>query len=128
MEKIILDTNFLMIPGQFGLDIFKEIEKLADFNYRLYILDLSIEELQKILKEAKEKDKKSAKIALALLKRKNIKIIRTKTKEFQGLYADDVLVRLSKDHIIATLDKDLKRKIKGKKIIFRQKKYLTWSA
>ncbi|MBW2991754.1 hypothetical protein KY345_00870 [Candidatus Woesearchaeota archaeon] len=31
MRKIILDTNFLLIPGQFKIDIFSEIRRICDF-------------------------------------------------------------------------------------------------
>ncbi len=125
MEKILLDTNFLMIPGQFRLDIFREIKKIAEFNYKVYILDLSLEELKKIALKGSGKDKKAAKLALELVKTQHIKIIPTKTKELEGLYADDIIVRLADDYIIGTLDKELKKRLSGKRlIILRQKKYL----
>jgi len=120
MKKIILDTNFLLIPYQFKVDIFEEIERTADFNYSLNVLDKTIDELNKIIDEQKGKHKEAAKLALSLIKNKNIKKIKTK----EGL-VDDLL--LEQDAIVATQDKELINRLKQakKKVIqLRQKKYL----
>ena len=45
MKKIILDTNFLLIPAQFNVDIFSEIERICDFQYQLCIVDKTLSEL-----------------------------------------------------------------------------------
>jgi len=50
MRKIILDTNFLLIPAQFKVDIFSEIDRICSFTYSLFVLDKSVEELKKISK------------------------------------------------------------------------------
>ena len=121
MKKIILDTNFLLIPANFRVDIFSEIEKLADFHYGLFILDKTIEELKKIIVEQGGKHKFAAKLALELIKAKKINIINT------GEGTVDNLLLEQKDAIIATSDKELIKKLKTKhiKIIrLRQKKYL----
>ena len=57
MHKIILDTNFLLIPPTLKIDIFSEIEKIMGEPYRLYILDMSIDELNNISKTQKGKSK-----------------------------------------------------------------------
>ena len=44
--KIYLDTNFLLIPAQFKVDIFEEIERLMDKPYDLYVFDKSLKELE----------------------------------------------------------------------------------
>ena len=70
MKRIILDTNFLLIPIQFKVDIFTEIDKICIFPYKLYIIEGTIDELNKIIewRAYKSKDKLSAKIGLELLK------------------------------------------------------------
>ena len=118
-KKIFLDTNFLMIPGQFGVDIFKEIERICDFPYELHILDTVIGELKNLTTKGKGKDKRAAKLALSLLKAKPLNI----TRSAPDVNVDDELIRLGQKHIIATQDMPLKRKVK-KKIVLRQKKYL----
>ncbi len=124
--KIILDTNFLLIPAQFNIDIFTQIDKLILKNYKLYVLDKTIDELNKIISNKKQsgKNKTAAKLALQLLKAKNVNIIKT-TKD---LLVDDLIVEIAgKDTVIATQDMELKRKLKKKHIkliILRAKKKL----
>ena len=118
MKNIILDTNFLMIPAQFKVDIFSEIDRIVNDKYQLYVLKGTIEELNKIIKEQKHKHKMAAKLALKLIKAKGLKILDINQKP-----VDKILTELSKEYIIATQDKELKKEIKNK-IILRQKKYL----
>lgn len=119
--RIILDTNFLLIPAQFKVDIFSEIKRIADFKYHLYVLDKTLDELKKIEKEQRGKHKAAAKLALALLKNKKVKVIKTTSEN----YVDDLLVEYSKKGaIIATQDLGLKRRLKKPCIFLRQKKYL----
>jgi len=119
--KIVLDTNFLMIPGQLGLDIFSELERICDFSYKVFIVEETIKELEKIAEKAKTSDKKAVRIAKELIKTKKIGIIPAK----EG-YVDDLLVELSKseDIIVATNDTELKKRLK-RAIILKQKKYLS---
>lgn len=129
MKKIIFDTNFLLIPVQFKVDVFSEVDRICNFNYQLCILDKSINELENIVKSQKGKSKRAAKIALQLIKTKNIKIISTKNIEKN---ADDSIVEIANktEHIVATLDKELKKRLKQKGISLislRQKKYLILS-
>ncbi len=120
-QKIVLDTNFLLIPGQFGVDIFDEMQRRLDFRFKLFILEGSIAELDRIIEKDKKKDKIAAKIAKELLKAKDINIIGSEPDEI----VDDRLVILSQEgYIIATQDRELKGRIKNRKIILRQKKYI----
>ena len=118
MEDIVIDTNFLLIPAQFKVDIFSEIDRICHFGYSLCVLDKSINELEGI----SGKDKPAAKLALSLIKAKKLKIIKTNEKKS----VDDLILDMN-NVIVATLDKELIRKLKekGTKIIrLRQKKYL----
>ena len=124
MKKIILDTNFLLIPGLFKIDIFSEIKKIANFPYKIYIIDGTVGELRRIVedKNAKVKDRTNAKIGLELIEAKNISKIESKNN------VDDAIVDFSdKETIVATSDKELKRRLrkKGVRIInLRKKQYL----
>ena len=71
MKKIIIDTNFLMIPIQFRVDIFSEIDRICNFNYKLFIFEQSINELKNIIEKQTGKNKKAAQFALKLIKLKN---------------------------------------------------------
>ena len=117
--KIVLDTNFLMIPGQIGLDIFKEIEKGVSKKIEMFICSGSLKELQKLTEKGKGTDKRAAKLALDLIENKNIQIIPTEPG-----HVDDRLVDLSKQgYLIATQDLNLKKRLK-KYVYLRQKRYI----
>ncbi|MBI4149966.1 DNA-binding protein [Candidatus Woesearchaeota archaeon] len=122
-KKVVLDTNFLLIPGQFKVDIFSELDRVCQFAYTLYVLDMTRNELENIIQKQRGKQKEAAKLALALVKAKNINTLPSASKN-----VDDALVALAdKDTFIATQDVVLKRRLKGKVggiITLRQKKYL----
>ena len=120
MKKILVDTNFLLIPFQFKVDIFKEIDRIIDEKYEICVVDKTLEELEKLIKGNKEKDKKAAKLAKQLIKKNKVKIINT-----QGKNVDEIIIKIKdKDTIVATQDKELRKKLKGDVIVLRQKKYL----
>lgn len=123
-KRIILDTNFLLIPVQFKVDIFEEIKRISDFVYQLHIIDRSVEELEKIILTGDTKDKTAAKIALKLIKFKKIDKIKTTGNK----NVDELILDLArKDDIVATQDKELKQKLKKRSIpiiILRQRKFL----
>ena len=123
MKKIILDTNFLLVPIQFKVDIFSEFDRICNFNYKLFIFDKSIGELKNIIRKQSQKHKKAAEFALKLIRLKNIEIIKSNEGDVDSL----ILENLDKDTIVATQDIELKKKLlkKGASvIILRQKKYL----
>src|SRR3989338_11717131 len=122
--KIILDTNILMIPGQYKIDIFSEIKRICQFEFELYAIDKSMIELDRIIENGKVKDKTAAKISKQLIIQKGVKIIPSE----KG-HVDNIILSLAKadDYVVATLDKELKRRLRteGIRIItLRKWKYL----
>ncbi|MBT4823986.1 hypothetical protein HN695_05340 [Candidatus Woesearchaeota archaeon] len=134
-EKILLDTNFLMIPGNFGVDIFTEIERICHFKYKLYILDKSLDELKKLPEKARKQKtttKRAVNIALKLVENMvqdgKLNIIPIKTNKklisiYKDKYVDDIIKEVKNDYIIATTDKELKKHLK-RVIVLRQKSHL----
>lgn len=115
--KIILDTNFLMIPHQFGVDIFE------------YLKDCEIETMSPVVTELKRLARKknddgiAARIAMKLIKDNKIRIIKSKEKADKAILNHAVREKCA----VATNDKALIQalKSKGVKIIrLKQKKYL----
>src|SRR3989344_7724374 len=121
--KIVLDTNFLLIPGQFGVDIFSEIRRITDFRYQLVIVEKSLEELKKLLKQGKRADKTAANLAISLLKTQNIKILRLHSQK-KASADDDIAALAGNDVMVATQDRILQMRVrkKGAKIISLRKK------
>ncbi|MFA5019862.1 MAG: PIN domain-containing protein [Candidatus Pacearchaeota archaeon] len=110
MEQIILDTNFLIIAVKNKIDLFESLkEKYGVFE--VLIPDLVIQELEKI-KNSKQKltDRQAAEIVLEVISKNKVKIINLEKKE-----ADSGIVcyiKNKKDIYVATLDRELKNKIK----------------
>ena len=122
MEKIILDTNFLLAIFELKIDIFAEIDRVCDFPYTLFVLDRTIDEVENLIKGSLLSKKRTAKAALEIIKKKNIQLL--ETKDLRPV--DDILVDLN-GYIIATVDMELKRRLRkrGTKIMtIRQKKYV----
>jgi len=125
MKKIILDTNFLTIPYQFNIDIFEEIDRVVEGDYELTTLDCVVEELKK-LEKSRGKDAAAARVALTLIKEKNVKVIKTGEKN-----VDIKIYRMAnKNTIVATNDKELRQRLKNKnvKVLYlRSKKRIVMS-
>ena len=125
MKKILLDTNILMACKQFKVDIFSELERICDFNYRIYALDKTVWELNNIIELQKGKHKEAAKSGLQLLKLKKVNVIKTNCEK----HTDEVILDYAKKgYLVSTQDKDLKRKLVNyglEVIVLRNKKILT---
>jgi len=123
----VLDTNFLLIPGQFKIDIFEEIRNIMNEPYDLCIFQETIQELSNIAEKA-SKDKNNAKIALMLIKQKNLKSL--KNSSIEKSYIDRIILsNIDSKCIVCTQDQALKRllkaKFKGLRIItLKSKKHL----
>ena len=118
--KFLLDANFLMVPGKFRVDVFRELEKFG--RPELYTTELVVKELSKLSK-AKGRDAFFAKLGLSFIQEKDIGILESQEKK-----ADADILRLSKQGFtVCTQDKALTSKImkaKGKVVFLRQGKYL----
>lgn len=116
--RIILDTNFMMLPAQFGVDIFEELKgnELATFSS-------CINEL-KIIASGRGRDAPSARVALELIKRQKIEILNA------GKSADKAIIDYAVKNrcVVATNDKKLLKALKDKgiKILrLRQERVIT---
>ncbi len=101
--KVLLDTNFLMLPEDKKIDIFTEIKKkipLAKFVI-----------LPSIKKELKKLNTKSSKLALQLIKKKKVKVVEPTNKD-EDKPTDDQILEYGKKNkaYVATNDKELKKR------------------
>lgn len=127
-KKVILDTNFLLIPGELGVDIFSELERIMEEKYKVCIMEATMRELEELIeRKRKSQEGFNAKLGYIMAKQKNLKTL----KGSSSTYADDSIVSYAEKNpdkvIVATQDKELiKRlnKINVKTIGLRQKKYL----
>lgn len=122
MKTIILDTNFLIECAKNKVDIQTELTRILDFSFDIAVLDRTLEELDVVAARG-GKEGAAAKLARTILLTKKINIIAT-----SGGHTDKLLIERADDnHIVATMDRELKQKLKKKKqdvIIIRGKKKL----
>jgi len=123
-KKVILDTNFLLLPGQFMIDIFTQIEEIMQYPFELCIIDKTLKELKLVLETGNTRDKRAAKMALLLIKQKGLKTLHS----FSQKGVDDLIVAKAGPNVyVATQDKELKQRLKEKSIkivTLKQKKYI----
>ena len=116
----------MMIPAQFKVDIFSELNRLMIEPYEMFAFDSTIDELEKI-SSGKRKDRNAAKVALQLIKQKNLKSLPNSINE---KYADNLILEgVTSEDIVCTQDQALKRLLRSRHkgirlIALKSKKYL----
>lgn len=122
MQKVFLDTNFMISALRFKIDIEAELQRICNFRLRLCVFSGTIYELEKLINRGKLFERRLAKLALRLIEQKGLEIV-----ESEG-HVDDLLAALNpKTAVIATQDRLLKKKLKEKGfrlVTIRQKKRL----
>ncbi len=109
MKYVILDTNFIISCVKQKIDFF---EKISHEGMQALIPLQAIRELEGLKADA----------ALKIIEKNDFK-----TLDVQGEDADEAIIKIAKKDpslIIATLDRDLQKQIKNKKMIIRGKKKL----
>lgn len=112
--KILLDTNFLLIPSQFNLDIFEELSNLLNQQFDPVLLSITQQELLTMARKGAPKMRRQASLALRLAQKCRI----VENKHGKEEPHDDVLVRTAERWkcAVATNDRALRRKLRSKKI------------
>jgi rRNA-processing protein FCF1 len=112
---VVLDTNFLMIPTQFGLDIFSEAERVLEKSVEFVVLESVVAELERNIACASMTDSRAFKIALNLAKRcRVIKHERIK----RDTPVDDLILDYASvaNAVIATNDRELRKRAHSRRI------------
>ncbi|HIE18310.1 TPA: hypothetical protein EYP75_01145 [Candidatus Bathyarchaeota archaeon] len=109
MVKLILDSNFLLIPFQFRIDIFEEINNLLG-KAEPIVLSTTLEELKR--KAEKSSAKKYMQFSAALKLAEKCEILEVK-REVSENY-DDVILRVASELKIpvATNDAELRKRLR----------------
>ena len=117
MKKIILDTNAVMAISEFKLDLFAELDKVCDFVYQVFVLQGTLDELEKIKQEQRARFREGARLGLSILKAKGVHIILA-TGDVDGLLVE----RSKRGDLVLTQDVLLKRRLQKPYLTIRQKK------
>ena len=108
-RKVIIDTNFFLLPYQYKIDIFGELEHLLEVHHQYVISTKTIRELEEL---AKNKGKKGAAAKLAL---KIIEINKARMEVIpSGMFVDKWIAKhaVETGAMVCTNDKQLKNKLK----------------
>ena len=105
MKKLMLDTNFLVLPFQFQVDPFEEFDRILNKKNNLYTID-------KCISEAKTIENNSySSLVTKLIEKKPIEVIDTSSSK----NADDLLLEFSeRGYVVCTNDRELRERIKKK--------------
>ncbi len=117
MQKILLDTNFILTCMKQKIDILKEFEELFGF-YQILIPMQVLDELDKLTrsKKLKIRERQAAEVSLELIKKLEPEILHFEEKNVDEAIID--YLNKKNDIVLATLDRELKKRIKNKKIKF----------
>ncbi|MEW5996886.1 MAG: PIN domain-containing protein [Candidatus Micrarchaeota archaeon] len=114
LKKVVLDTNFLLLPYQFGVDIAKQIEGLLEAPHELVVPDGVAAELGKLAK-GRGKEGAAARFALKFLEAHKVRRVRS-AGDVDGWIAE---YAEKEGAVVATNDAALRHKLKnaGVKVI-----------
>ncbi len=120
LVKVALDTNILLAIEKFKVDVFEQLK--AEFGKVEFLVPEQVFNELYGLSNGKSALSKSAKVALDILSKKNVKGLSVEAKG-----ADEALISLSNQAFIASNDKKLLEKIvekDGKILFLRQRKFV----
>ena len=119
MKQVILDTSFILTAVRQKIDFFSDFQNMA---LQVLIPEQVIREINSLSSTGKGNSKSNAALALRILDSHSFK-----TVSLPGKNTDNAIVNFAKENpetLVATLDKEIKYKIKNSKLIIRQKKKL----
>ncbi len=104
---MILDTNFLTVPVQFGVDVFSEAERVLERGVEFILLDSIVKEIKSKLERATRAEARMFRVALDLAERCTIVNVNASLK---GNPVDDQLLEFTKsvEGVLATNDRELR--------------------
>lgn len=108
-RPVVIDTNFLLLPFQYKIDILKELEYLIESSHRYVISSRTLKELQSVGRSI-GKNGMAARLAIKLIEANRAKFEVVESER----YVDDWIVDYSKAKkaIVCTNDSELRRKLK----------------
>lgn len=114
--QVILDTNFLAVPAQFGVDIFSEIERVVERRVEFVLLESTVKEIE--LKGGLSAGKTEAKvfrIARELIQRCTVVKV---PESLAAMPVDDQLLEyaISVKGALATNDRELRTRARERRV------------
>lgn len=110
MKQVILDTSFILTCVRQKIDFFEEL-----MEYEIIIPKQVIGELKRL-------NNSNTQLSLKLLEKNNFKEV-----DLGKAHVDKLIIRFAKENskvIVATLDNEIKNKVKNNKLVIRGRKKL----
>jgi len=125
LPRILFDTNFLMIPLRFGVDIFEEAERALNQPPEFYVTRSVLKEIEHLKRDAGPNFVKELSFAEKLAERCSVLEVDVE----DGETVDDSILRTAENNrfIVATADAELRKKLRDsgvKVLVLRQRRYL----
>jgi rRNA-processing protein FCF1 len=108
--QVILDSNALLVPFQFNIDVFEELKRVFNTNPEVVLLSPVKKELERLAEYGSPKMRKQAVKALRLVEKCPVK----DTGIDPAAPVDDVILRIAKERKIAvfTNDRALRKRLR----------------
>ncbi|MEM4272094.1 MAG: hypothetical protein QXH30_00745 [Candidatus Bilamarchaeaceae archaeon] len=110
-KKVVLDTNFLLVPYQFGIDIFTEMERVLEGPHEFIIPSGVALELEKIGK-GKGKEGAAARFAARLVAKMGCRIVPSEGNVDDWIFE----YALKEGAAVATNDRPLRNRLKRNRV------------
>jgi len=110
--RVILDSNFLLIPSKFQIDIFEGLMNLLNQRFEPILLSSTYNELQTMAEKGSPRLRKKAELALKLAGKCSIIDVEHGREETQ----DNVIIRTASEWKcpVATNDRELRNRLRAK--------------
>ncbi|MDI3475353.1 MAG: uncharacterized protein PWQ79_662 [Thermococcaceae archaeon] len=123
---VVPDTNFLLVPGQFGVDIIGELHRILDVKFRVLVPNVVLDELNVIERKSRGRDLMAVRMAKKLAERfETVEIGRFGERPIDDQIFDFAVK--NERVIVCTNDKGLKKRLResGVPVVYlRSKKIL----
>ena len=108
--KVILDSNALLVPLQFKIDVFSDLERLLNRSFEVILLSSVKRELEALARKGSPKMRKNASYALKLAKKCRYVEVDFPASEL----TDDVIVKIAEEwkSPVFTNDRKLKQRLR----------------
>ncbi|ASI99260.1 type II toxin-antitoxin system VapC family toxin [Thermococcus celer] len=112
---VIPDTNFLLVPGQFGVDVVSELNRVLDVRFRIAVPNVVLRELDVIERKSRGKDLVAIRMAKKLAERFEV----VEVGRFGEKPIDDQILDFAVKNervVVCTNDKGLKKRLRERGI------------
>lgn len=106
-RDVVLDTNFLLIPFRFRINIIRELDYLIEASHRYVISSRTLDELEKLGRSV-GKDGMAARLALKMVQASGITVVK------DSAHVDDWIAAYARGNnaIVCTNDRGLRKRLR----------------